>query len=155
MSVAFTKEPNETQVETLPDRDLGTEPNFVTQSGLEAIEREAARLERELQDARSRADHIAVATLLRDLRYWHARRASAELTEPEDGAETVQFGHRVVIQRPDGRRQTFRIVGIDEADPTEGRLSYLAPIARALLGREEGDTVRAGPGEAEIVEFGR
>ncbi len=153
MSVAFTKEPNENQVETLPDRDLGTDPNIVTPAGLARIEAEAARLETELQAARRRADHVAVATHLRDLKYWSARRATAEVAEPDPASELVQFGHRVTIERPGGSRQTFHIVGIDEADPAQGRISYLAPIARALMGREEGDTVRAGPSEAEIVEI--
>jgi transcription elongation GreA/GreB family factor len=70
-----------------------------------------------------------------------------------DGTEKVQFGSTVTIERDDGRRQTWRIVGEDEAEPSEGRLSYVSPVARALLNKAVGDVVAAGSGEAEIVEI--
>ena len=64
---------------------------------------------------------------------------------------TVRFGNRVTIARDDGRTQTFRIVGEDEADPAEGLLSYVSPLARALTGKRVGDVVPAGQSEAEIL----
>ena len=64
---------------------------------------------------------------------------------------TVRFGNRVTIERDDGRTQTFRIVGEDEADPAEGFLSYVSPLARALTGKRVGDIVPAGQSEAEIL----
>jgi transcription elongation GreA/GreB family factor len=60
----------------------------------------------------------------------------------------------VTIERDDGRRQTWRIVGEDEADPAKGTLSYAAPLARALVGRRAGDTVSVAGSEAEIVSVG-
>ncbi len=151
MSVAFVKEPNENQVETLPDRDLGTDPNFVTASGFAAIEAQVADLEAKLLAARDADDKIAYAAIYRDLKYWTARRATAELVPPADDPELVHFGSTATVEREDGRRQTFRIVGIDEADPAQGRVSYLAPIAKALAGKGVGDVVRIGPSDAEIV----
>ncbi|GGE20452.1 transcription elongation factor GreB [Aureimonas endophytica] len=151
MSVAFVKEPNEDQVEVLPDRDLGTEPNLVTARGLELIDAALAEGEAGLAAAREAGDKIAMATLNRDLRYWRARRATAQLVEPQAGSDVVQFGSAVTIERDDGRRQRFRIVGIDEADPAKGLVSYLSPLARGLVGKAVGDVARAGPGEAEIV----
>lgn len=151
MSVAFVKEPNDSQVETLPDRDLGTDLNLVTRRGLDMIETELARLHLALSQARLADDKIAAATLNRDLRYWTARRGTAELIRPEGDGDEVRFGSRVTIGREDGRRQVFEIVGLDEADPKEGRLSYVAPLARSLMGRQVGDVVRAGPGDAEIL----
>ena len=65
--------------------------------------------------------------------------------------DTVQFGNAVTIVRDNGRRQTFRIVGEDEADPANGSISHVSPLARALLGRQIGDTVQAGTTEAEIA----
>ena len=65
----------------------------------------------------------------------------------------MQFGSTVTIGRDDGRRQTFRIVGEDEADPTRGTLSYVSPVARALLGRSVGEVVRAGNSDAEILQI--
>jgi transcription elongation GreA/GreB family factor len=63
----------------------------------------------------------------------------------------VQFGNAVTIVRDDGREQTFRIVGEDEADPVKGSISYVSPLASALLGKRVGDVVRAGKDDAEIT----
>ncbi len=68
--------------------------------------------------------------------------------------EAVQFGNAVTIIRDDGREQTFRIVGEDEADPAKGSISHVSPLARALIGKRVGDTVRAGRDEAEITAIG-
>jgi transcription elongation GreA/GreB family factor len=90
------------------------------------------------------ADRTAMARATRDLRYWSARRASAQLTEmPADGR--VRFGGSVTIEREDGRTQTWRIVGEDEADPAHGSVSHVSPLARALIGkRQGGEAVVAG-----------
>jgi len=153
VSVAFVKEPNENQVETLPDRELGTDPNFVTAQGLREIEGQVADLEKRLLAARAADDKIGYASIHRDLRYWRARKMSAELVPVPDDAETVHFGSEVTIERDDGRAQVFRIVGIDEANPADGRLSYLSPLAKAIAGKGVGDVVKVGPSEAEIVEI--
>jgi transcription elongation GreA/GreB family factor len=63
----------------------------------------------------------------------------------------VRFGATVTVLRGDGRRQTFRIVGEDEADPERGTLSYVSPLAAALMGKGVGDTARLGAGEIEIA----
>jgi transcription elongation GreA/GreB family factor len=55
--------------------------------------------------------------------------------------------------REDDRRQTFRIVGEDEADPAHGTISHASPLARALFGKGVGDVVVIAGGEAEIVEI--
>ncbi|BDA85033.1 transcription elongation factor GreB [Aureimonas sp. SA4125] len=152
MSVAFVREPNDTQaVETLPDREVSAEPNFVTARGLRLIESEIEGLNTALGEAQAADDKMAVATLNRDLRYWNARRASAEVIATMPGADEVHFGSRVTIERDDGRRQVFQIVGQDEADPTEGLLSYVSPLAKSLVRKRVGDVVVAGHGEAEIV----
>ena len=153
MSVAFVKEPNDSQVETLPDRDLGTELNLVTPGGFKLIEDELDRLQAALAEARQADDKIAIAHLNRDLRYWTARRSTAEVVEPPSDVGEVHFGSKVTIERDDGRRQVFRIVGLDEADPKEGRLSFISPLARSLMGKHVGDVVKAGPNDAEILEI--
>ena len=89
--------------------------------------------------------------MARDLRYFNARRASAELVPPPGDSDVVRFGMRVRFERDDGRVQTFRIVGEDEADPAAGLISYVSPLALALTGRTVGDVVPAGQGEAEIL----
>jgi len=87
----------------------------------------------------------------RELRYWSARRASAQLVSVRADVDTVQFGSLVKIQREDGREQTFRIVGEDEAEPASGSISYVSPLARALIGKRVGDELRAGADRAEVT----
>src|SRR5258707_5334121 len=135
MAVAFTREEDyESQAADLPDRPVSTHPNLVTASGLAAIEAELAAARAAYSAAQAEggvsADRTAMARATRDLRYWSARRASAQLTEPGAQADTVQFGRAVEVEREDARRQTFRIVGEDEADPAKGSISYLSPLAR-------------------------
>jgi transcription elongation GreA/GreB family factor len=152
MSRAFVKEPDgEDAVEDLPDRLISQQPNFVTAAGLARIEAELARLQTEHAAAQTANDRAASARAARELRYWTARRASAQLVPSGTHATQVHFGSTVSIERDDGRRQTFRIVGEDEADPARGTLSHASPLARALFGKEVGDTVRVGHSEVEIV----
>ena len=98
--------------------------------------------------AEDRAAQVAIA---RDLRYWNTRRASAQVVKPPDTPGKVAFGTTVTIERDDGRKQTWRIVGEDEADPAHGTLSYVSPVAQALMGKQIGDVVRAGNSDAAIV----
>jgi transcription elongation GreA/GreB family factor len=69
---------------------------------------------------------------------------------PESNGK-VQFGSTVTILRDDGRRQMYRIVGEDEAEPAKGTLFDVSPVARALMNKQVGDVIVAGSGEAEIV----
>ncbi|MBZ0208096.1 MAG: GreA/GreB family elongation factor, partial [Hyphomicrobium sp.] len=94
----------------------------------------------------------AMAATAREVRYWGARLASAELVPAPADTERVHFGSTVTIERADGRRQTYRIVGEDEADPGKGSISYVSPLARQLAGKEVGDTIRIAGADAEIVE---
>ncbi|WP_072391786.1 transcription elongation factor GreA [Hyphomicrobium sp. CS1GBMeth3] len=152
MSRAFVKEPDGLEAfDELPERLVSPHRNLVTESGLAAIEAEVARLSRAYADAQSAGDRAALNVAARDLRYWTARRASAELVPAPNDADEIRFGSRVTFEREDGRRRTYRIVGEDEADPAKGTLSYVSPMARALLGKAVGDTVRAGSGETEII----
>jgi transcription elongation GreA/GreB family factor len=152
MSSAFVKEPEGGEAfEDLPDRPISPHPNFVTREGLALIEAELTRLHEEHAAAQAADDKIALAKTSRDLRYWTARRASAQVVDPPQDASVVHFGSTATIERDDGRRQTFRIVGEDEADPAKGSISYVSPLARALTGKGVGDVVQAGGSDAEIV----
>jgi transcription elongation GreA/GreB family factor len=153
MSKAFTKEPETGDVyDDLPDRPVSPH-NLVTPKGLEMIEAELARLHLEHTAAQEANDRATLAKTNRDLRYWTSRRATAQVMEPPKDAKEVHFGSTVTILREDGRRQTYRIVGEDEADPSAGTLSYVSPVAQALMGKQVGDVVEAGAAEAEIVEI--
>ena len=153
MSRAFVKEGEDAGVEPLPDRPISPHLNLVTPEGLALIERKLAEAQERHAAAFKSEDRAAQAAAARDLRYWSARRASAELVKPPEKVSEAAFGTTVTIERGDGRRQTWRIVGEDEADPARGTLSYVSPVARALLGKHIGDVVRAGNSDAEIVDI--
>jgi hypothetical protein len=80
-----------------------------------------------------------------ELRYWSARRASAQLVETKPNVDLVQFGSTVTIVRDDTREQTYKIVGEDEADPSQGTISHVSPPSRVIARAEGG---RCGQGRA-------
>lgn len=160
MSVAFTKESDaEAVAADLPDRPIPAHANLVTPNGLAQIDAQlsaarAAYAAAQAGDAIS-SDRTAMARATRDLRYWSARRASAQLVETQSAksgaGDTVVFGNRVTLERADGSTCAFAIVGDDEADPAAGSVSYMAPLARALIGKGVGDEVMLAGQPAEII----
>ena len=157
MSVAFTREEDyEAAAADLPDRPISPHPNLVTPEGLALLEEALAAARAAYSLAQTEggvsADRTAMARATRDLRYWSARRASAQLVEATGDAGVVQFGRTVTFEREDGRRSSFRIVGEDEADPTQGSVSHVSPLARALMGKAVGDTALVNGAEIEVLE---
>jgi transcription elongation GreA/GreB family factor len=154
MSRAFVKEHDETDsVEQFADRPISSFRNLVTASGLKKIEAELAETRSAYAKAIAARDKSAIAKTSRDLRYWTAQRASAELVTPPKDIDVVRLGMAVTIEHPNGHRQTFQIVGEDEADPKQGLLCYVLPLARELLGKSLGDIIVTPQGDAEIAEI--
>jgi transcription elongation GreA/GreB family factor len=157
MSVAFTKEDSaETAAELLlPDRPIPEGPNLVTKAGLDALTRQLREAEQAYDAANATEDvnerRRQSALPYRDLRYLAERLRTAQLVPPPDSTDTVGFGNTVTFTRDDGRVQTYRIVGEDEADPRAGSISYASPIARVLSGKMVGDTAVLGEQELEIT----
>ena len=156
MSVAFTREEDlEAAAADLPDRPISPHPNLVTREGLAALDAglEAARAAYAAAQASGdvKADRTPMARATRDLRYYAARRANAQRVEPPADHDKVRFGAKVTFEREDGRRQSYRIVGEDEADPARGAVSYVSPLAQALLGKAVGDTEVLAGAQIEIV----
>ena len=157
MSVAFTKEESaETASETtLPDRPISPHPNLVTAAGLKALElqlreaREVYEAAQGIEDINERRRQAAVP--LRDVRYFAERLRTAQLVPDPASTDAVAFGSTVTFSRADGRVQTYRIVGEDEADPKSGSISFVAPVAKSLMGKSVGDVVGAGNQELEVV----
>ncbi len=148
MSRAFVKETSESAPP--PERMVEEGPNPVTPEGMAQIEAHVARLEASLK---SEANVLLRETLERDLRYWSQRKLTAEVVQPSNDG-TVAFGSTVTIERK-GRKQTFRIVGVDEADAAKGLISFRAPLAQAVLGARVGDVIEAHEplGEIEILSI--
>ena len=153
MSRAFVKDQEADYLDALPDRPVSKHPNDVTEAGLEQIERALAAASQAYAHAQAIGDRAALAAARRDLRYWTNRRATARVLSAPAAPSEVRFGTSVTIVRDDGREQTFRIVGEDEADPARGSISHVSPLARAMFGKRVGDVVPAGAGEAEIIRI--
>jgi transcription elongation GreA/GreB family factor len=123
-------------------------PNLVTPEGMAQIEAHVSRIEAALK---TESNVLLRETLERDLRYWTVRKASAEIM-PHSSGDTVSFGSKVTIERK-GRTQTFRIVGVDEADPARGLISFRSPLASAVMGARIDDVIEANEplGEIKII----
>jgi transcription elongation GreA/GreB family factor len=129
-----------------PERMIENGPNPVTPEGYIAIQAQVTRLEAAMK---SESNVLLRETLARDLRYWTARQASAEIVNPAANG-TVVFGSTVTITR-NGREQSFRIVGVDEADASKGLISFRAPLAAAILGAKAGEIIEAAGALGEII----
>lgn len=159
LSVAFTKEESaETASETLlPDRPISPHPNLVTETGLQALQkqlqeaREAYEAAQAIDDVNEKRRQSAVP--LRDVRYLTERLRTAQLVPKPASTDVVAFGSTVTFSRADGRVQTYRIVGEDEADPKAGSISFVSPVAKSLMGKAVGDVVGSGTQEIELVEI--
>lgn len=136
-------------------------PNYVTPRGLALLRDERTALERERDaiahgssDERERQRRLDVNAVR--LAALASRIASAQVVDPHRQArDDVRFGATVTVRAAHDTTARYTIVGVDEAAPAEGRIAFLAPLARALLGRAVGDltmlTTPAGEHELEIV----
>lgn len=136
MSVAFRRESDDEHKEPEFELPIPVGPNLVTPRGLRLIGVEVARIESEIA---ATADEEARKKLQRRLRYFHTRQATADVqAPPADGS--VGIGSRVTY-RFNRAEKTITIVGGDEADPAHGSVAFFAPLARALMGTEAGESV--------------
>jgi transcription elongation GreA/GreB family factor len=151
MSRAFVKETDSDPV-AFPDRPISPHRNLVTEAGLAGIEAALDRFEAALRDAEDKGDREAAGAALREVRYWKARRASAEVVKTPEDKSKASFGMTVTLRREDGRKQSFKIVGEDEADPSHGTVPYVSSPARAVLTHGAGDTVVIADREAVLLD---
>jgi transcription elongation factor GreB len=129
--------------------------NYVTRRGLALLRDELdALLSALAAEERTNAGGPAASAALRErIQELEGRLASAEPVDPPAGElEVVRFGLSVTVRGADGAERTYRIVGVDEANATEGLIAFVAPLARALLGKRAGDevTLRTPRGEEEL-----
>jgi transcription elongation GreA/GreB family factor len=154
MSRAFTREEDsENAIAGVGERPISLHRNLVTERGLAMIEENLADLRDILAKAERKADRERIAVVSRDLRYWTARRESAELSVPEPGSDLVRFGMGVTLGGDGGRKVHWKIVGEDEADPAKGTISHASPMAIALFGKKVGDLASVNGKEWEIVKL--
>lgn len=153
MSSAFVSEEATARANLpgLPDRPVSAARNLVTPRGLALLDAAVTRHRDALALATAADDPDAVTREQRELRYWTARRASAELSEPDRQPDSVRFGVAVTVRFPDHRTRRYQIVGEDEGEPEAGRIAWTTPVARALHGAAVGDTRGLPRGEVEIL----
>jgi len=159
MSKAFTSEEATLDVLVPPRAPLPPGvPNYVTPRGLELLRAERLKLEAtraELEAGPEEGRGAALTAWATRLGELDQRIASATLVVPSELQRgVVRFGSTVTVAADDGHEKTFEIVGVDEADPAHGKIAFLAPIAKALLGREVGDSVSVQtPGKRQQLEI--
>ncbi len=146
MSVAFRRESDEEHKEPRFELPIPLGPNLVTAAGLAQTQAKTAQLEAAVA---AEPDAELRAPLERQLRYWRTRLATAELA-PSPPENEAAFGSRVTF-RLNGEIRSLDIVGDDEADPSNGRIAFSAPLARALIGAGPGDFSDFG-GKADAIE---
>jgi transcription elongation factor GreB len=171
MSKAFTRE-DDAQEEELEARMPDGAKNYITPAGharlkseLKAlVESERPELVKTVAWAASNGDRSENADYLygkkrlreieRRIRFLMKRLEAAEVVDPRDqDQERVFFGATVTYADASGRKHTVSIVGTDEVDPARGRVSWVSPVARALLKTREGDAVTLRtPGGDERLE---
>jgi transcription elongation GreA/GreB family factor len=152
MSRAFSKEPDYDSLENLPERTQSPHPNFVTARGLRLLDETLSELEHERDSAKAVEDKAALARVQRDLRYWQQRKTRAQVIEPEPFPTKIRFGVTAVLSLANGAERRFTLVGEDEADPAHELISWLSPVAQALLGREVGDVIDFQGNTAEVTQ---
>ena len=147
MSRAFVKESDleHTGID-IPERLLSDEPNYVTPNGLKLLNEKIDGLEIEREQLKQKKDDPIIkqkiAMIERDMRYYAARIKTAILTEPEtEDHLIVLFGAKVTVEDEEGKLSTYEIVGEDEADIHQRKISYLSPLAEALIGAKLNDEV--------------
>ncbi|MCB0404326.1 MAG: transcription elongation factor GreB [Bdellovibrionales bacterium] len=173
MSKAFTKEDTEQDSDELEQTASPLpkgSPNYITPTGLRALEKELdelTRIERpkvvetvtwaaSLGDRSENADYIYGKKRLKEIdrriRFLSKKLDNVELVDPEKRApvDQVFFGATVHVQDEEGQLRTYCIVGVDETDASRGKVSWISPIGRALLKAKVGDTVTVKTPGGEI-----
>lgn len=157
MSRAFTKEDREEAPLVVPRAPLPTGvTNYVTARGLAALRDELASLEA----ARARSIASSQGAAAAEIAQYGARISELEsrigsavlVNASELSRDEVRFSAYVTLLAATGEERRYQLVGVDEADAAAGRIAFIAPLARALLGRRVGEvvTLRTPRGEEEL-----
>lgn len=173
MSKAFTSEENQEEEAEEVDA-LAGQKNYMTPGGAEMLQREYAELFYKERpkiveivswaagngDRSENGDYIYGKKRLREIdkrvRYLSKQLERAVIVDPKDQQQLKQvfFGATVTYAREDDSEHTVQLVGVDEVDIERGKISWLSPVAKALMKAKNGDTVRAHmPGGTENLEI--
>ncbi|MGF1592427.1 MAG: GreA/GreB family elongation factor [Kiloniellaceae bacterium] len=160
MSRAFVKEDDAGTPEEKVDLPISAHPNFVTPAGLQMLRDKVRQYETERAELKEHDSELSAQSHLprveQEVRYWEERLRTAILVDlARQPRDKVAFGASVTVEDDAGKRHDYVIVGEDEADPQNGKVSYVSPLARALDGAAVGDSITwkrpAGDQELEVV----
>lgn len=157
MSRAFVKENDSDDTGDLPELPLSEHPNYVTPHGLTLLRERLDQTRRRLAaiDPAAEGAPLEIGHAEREQRWLQARVMAAIPVAVPAAADRVGFGATVELVDQDGATHRYRIVGEDEADPDEGLVSWVSPLARALDGARVGDSRTwqrpAGDLEVEVL----
>lgn len=160
MSRAFVKEDDAGAPEEKVDLPISAHPNFVTPAGLQMLRDKLGLYEAELAELKEHDDELAAQSHLprveQEVRYWEERlRTAIPVDMAKQPRDSVAFGAIVTVADEDDAQHDYQIVGEDEAEPQNGKVSYVSPLARALDGAAVGDLITwkrpAGDQELEVV----
>ncbi len=158
MSRGFVKDGDQEEVPMVPQRAFLPDgvPNFVTRTGLEQLLVEKEELIREKENLGVTTENekrIALNFINAKLQLLNSRITDARVVDPKDQPQDeVTFGATVTIRAAaTGKMQTFQIVGVDEADISKGKISFISPLARALLNNKTGQRITLKREREEII----
>ena len=146
MSRAFVKENDlEHAGIDIPERPLSPHPNYVTLQGYQELQANIRNIEEELKNLKISEDNSLLEKkyrLERDLRYFLNRIKSAIKVDPKNqDKDKVLFSATVNLTDENDMKMMFKIVGEDEADTSKNKISYVSPLAKALIGSKVGDEI--------------
>ena len=162
MSKAFTRESDGNEAEEIPSGRFQLPPgarNYITREGADRLRQslndllEKRRVRANLQndaDAEAKAEQRRIESAIRKLQLVLD---SVIVAEPPADSGKVSFGASVHIRYQDGEEETYQIVGFDEAEPDQGRISAISPLAQSLMNSKVGDTVhfKSPAGDQELT----
>jgi transcription elongation factor GreB len=129
----------------IPERPISHFTNYVTPLGLEQLKEQLKNVENDLKNLKKDDTSSSIEKkfrLERDLRYFLARIKSAITVDPSlQDKNKVLFSAKVDVIDENDLKYTYQIVGEDEADSTKNKISYISPLAQALIGSKVGDEV--------------
>jgi transcription elongation factor GreB len=155
MSKAFTREEDDAGEEipvNWPPLPPGAR-NYITPDGARGLKERLQNLQQKKESAE--ATGLETKKLESVIRNLKQRLDSLVMVEPPTDVGKIAVGAIVTVRHRDGEEETYRIVGVDESDPQKGAISWISPLAKALLSRRAGERVRfripAGEDELEIL----
>jgi len=158
MSRGFVKEDDQEEIPIVPQRAYLPEgvPNFVTRAGMDQLLAEKEMLIREKDNLSVTSENekrIALNFINAKLQLLNSRIAEARVVDlKEQPQNEIRFGATVTLKTGvSSRTQVFQITGVDEANIARGRISFISPLAKALINKKAGDKITLKREREDIV----